>query len=282
MAKYLLNKPFMFLPVCVALGIIGCCIQVGCGVPPAKHTRVVEVSAPLAAGGCFTAKTHNGSITVTGADVAECRVTATIVARAGSEEQARKLAEQTRIRLEPDGSKLKTKIDKPRTGMNKSVSVSLDVTVPGQTDAVLITHNGKVRTSDLRGRIDATTHNGKVRASRVIGTTKLRTHNGSITCEEISGDIQLRSYNGNVRAAYSQSAPPVCDVSIVTHNGRVEFAGPPHYSARVEVSVHNGTISTELPITLSGKLSRRKLHGTIGTGEGRLHVETHNGSITMK
>jgi DUF4097 and DUF4098 domain-containing protein YvlB len=254
----------------------------GCNVPPAKHTRVVEVSAPLAAGGSFAAKTHNGSITVTGVDVAECKVTATIVARAGSEEQAKKLAEQTRIRLEPDGKKLKARIDKPRTGMNQSVSVSLDVTVPGQTDAALTTHNGKVRISDLAGRIDATTHNGRVRTSQVIGTTKLRTHNGSITCEEISGDIQLRSYNGNVWAKYSQSAPPVCDVSIVTHNGRVEFTGPPHYSARVEVSVHNGTISTELPITLSGKVSRRKLHGTIGTGEGRLHVETHNGSITMK
>ncbi|MHC4155684.1 MAG: DUF4097 family beta strand repeat-containing protein [Planctomycetota bacterium] len=243
---------------------------------------MVEVSAPLAAGGSFAAKTHNGSITVTGADVAECRVTATIVARAGSEEQAKKLTEQTRIRLEPDGNRLKARIDKPRTGMNQSVSVSLDVTVPRQTDAVLTTHNGKVKISDLRGRIDATTHNGKVRASGVIGTTKLRTHNGSVTCEEISGDIQLRSYNGNVRAVYSQSAPPVCDVSIVTHNGRVEFAGPPHYSARVDVSVRNGTISTELPITLSGKLRRRKLHGTIGAGEGRLHVETRNGAVTIR
>jgi DUF4097 and DUF4098 domain-containing protein YvlB len=243
---------------------------------------VVEVSAPLAAGGSFAAKTHNGSITVTGADVTECRVTATIVARASSEEQAKKLAEQTRIRLEPDGSKLKTKIDKPHTGMNQSVGVSLDVTVPGQTDAALATHNGRVEISDLTGRIDATTHNGKVMASRVVGTTKLRTHNGSVICEEISGDIQLRGYNGNVRAAYSRSAPPVCDVSIVTHNGSVEFAGPPHYSARADVSTRNGTISTELPITLLGKVSRTELHGTIGAGEGRLHLETNSGSVTIR
>jgi hypothetical protein len=282
MGKYSLKKPLVFLLVCVVAGMVGCCVHMGCNVPPAKYTRVVEVSAPLAAGGSFAAKTHNGSITVAGADVVECRVTATIVARAGSEEQAKKLTEQTRIRLERDKNKLKARIDKPRTRMNESVSVSLDVTVPGQTDAVLITHNGKVRIRDLRGRIDAKTHNGKVRASAVVGTTKLRTHNGSVACEEVSGDIQLRSYNGNVWAKYSQSAPPVCDVSIVTHNGRVEFTGPPHYSARVEVSVHNGTISTELPITLSGKLSRRRLQGTIGTGEGRLHVETYNGSVTMK
>jgi len=273
---------WLLLLLCAVTGIVGCCIDIGCGFPPAKYTRVVERSAPLAAGGCFDAKTHNGSIAVTGADVAECRVTATIVARAGSEEQAKKLAEQTSIRLEADGNKMKTRINTPRTCMNESVSVSLDVTVPEQTDAVLATNNGKVKISDLRGRIDATTHNGKVRASRVVGATKLQTHNGSIICEKVSGDIQLKTYNGNVRAAYSQSAPAVCDVSIVTYNGSVEFAAPPHYSARADVSTSNGTISTKLPITLSGKLSRTKLQGAIGTGEGRLHLETNNGSVTIK
>jgi hypothetical protein len=282
MKNDLLIRALAAFLLCLAAAVTGCCIQIGCGVPLAKYTRVVEVSAPLATGVCFAAKAHNGSITITGADVAECRVAATIVGRAGSEEQAKKLAERTRIRLEPSGNKLTAKIDRPRTGMNQSVSVSLDVTVPGQTGAVLSTHNGKVKLSDLRGRIDATTHNGKVRASGVIGTTKLRTHNGSITCEEVSGDIQLRSHNGNVRAVYSQSAPPVCEVSIVAHNGRVEFAAPPDYSATAEVSTHNGSISTELPITLLGKVSRRKLRGTIGTGEGRLHLETHNGSITIE
>jgi DUF4097 and DUF4098 domain-containing protein YvlB len=74
----------------------------------------------------------------------------------------------------------------------------------------------------------------------------------------------------------------VCDVSIVTHNGRVELSAPPDYSATADLSTHNGSIRTELPITVLGKVSGRKLRGTIGAGEGRLHVKTHNGSITIK
>ncbi len=125
---------WLVLFLCGLAGIASCCIEIGCGFALAKYTLVVERSAPLSAGRCFDAKTHNGSIAVTGADVAGCRVTATIVGRAASEEQAKKLAEQTSIRLEPDGKKLKTRIDKPHTSMNQSVSVSLDVTLPVETD----------------------------------------------------------------------------------------------------------------------------------------------------
>ncbi|MHC4575456.1 MAG: DUF4097 family beta strand repeat-containing protein, partial [Planctomycetota bacterium] len=158
-------------------------------------------------------------------------MTATIVARASSEGEARSLAERTKIRLEPSGNKLTAKIDKPRMIMNQSVSVSLEVTVSRQTGAALTTHNGKVEISNLSGRIDAKTHNGRIRASGVGGATRLETHNGSVACEEVLGDIRVKSHNGNVRAAYSESAPPVCDVSIVTHNGRVELSAPPDYSA---------------------------------------------------
>jgi DUF4097 and DUF4098 domain-containing protein YvlB len=277
-----LRKISFVAVLCAVIGIAGCCIQMGCGVPLAKHTRVVTASAPLAAGGSFAAETHNGSITLTGAEVTDCNVTATITARAGSEDEARRLAEQTRIKLVTSPNKLTAKIDKPRTVMNQSVSVSLEVTVPVQTGAALTTHNGNVRISNLAGLIEATTHNGKVTASGVAGTTKLRTHNGPVTCDQLSGDIKLVSHNGNVRAAYSRSAPSGLDVSMVTHNGRIEFAAPPDYSAAAKISTHNGTISTELPIAVVGKIQRGKLQGIIGNGEGRLHLETHNGSIRIK
>ena len=280
--RTLSTRMWLLLLLCALAGMAGCCIEIGCDFPPAKYTRVVEVSAPLAAGGCFTAKTHNGSIMVAGADVAECRVTATIVARAGSEERAKKLTEQTTVRLEADGNKLKTRIDTPRTSMNQSVSVSLDATVPNQSSLELSTHNGAVKIVDIEGKVSATTLNGGITASSVHGGSRLRTSNGSITCKEASGDMQLRSHNGNICAAYAESASPVCDVSIVTHNGGIDFTGPPDFSAAVEVSTHNGSIRTDLPITVLGRVSRRKLMGTIGTGEGELNLETHNGSIKIR
>jgi DUF4097 and DUF4098 domain-containing protein YvlB len=62
----------------------------------------------------------------------------------------------------------------------------------------------------------------------------------------------------------------------------VEFVAPPNFSAEVNVSTHNGSIKTDIPITVTGKVRKGRLTGTIGTGEGKLHLETHNGSITIK
>jgi len=273
----------------VSLGCLLClvmfsagCINIGSCAMQAKYQRTVQLSAPLSPGSTFEAQTHNGSITINGAESAECNMTATIVARAGTDEEALELAEQVNVTLVPSGSRLITKIDKPTQLINKSVSVSLDVDVPNKTDLELVTHNGAVDISDITGRLEATTHNGKVTSERVSGTTAFETHNGSVTSEEISGSTQLKSHNGSIEVYYADTAPSVCDISIVTYNGGIELKTPPSFSATIDASTNNGSINTDLPITVSGKISKSSLKGTIGSGEGQLHLETHNGSIRIR
>lgn len=267
--------------LCMVMLMAGC-FNIGCCSMQAKYERTVELSAPLSPGSAFEAQTHNGSIKINGADVTDCNMTATIVARAATDEEARELAEKVKVTLVPSGNRLITRIDKPTRLINKSVSVSLDVEVPNQTDLKLVTHNGSVKISDIKGRLDAATHNGKVTCERISGTTAFKTHNGSITCGEISGSTQLKSHNGSIKAFYTDTAPSVCDISIVAYNGGIELKTPPGYSAQVDASTHNGSINTDLPITVTGKVSKSKLTGTIGAGEGQLHLETHNGSIRIR
>ena len=281
MKKGYLTKMSLGCLLCLLAAVSSCNIQIGCW-PGVKYERTVQVSVPLQPGSVLAAQTHNGSITVTGADVADCNVIATIIARAATEEEAKRVAEETKIKLEPFGGKLTVKIEKPASMTNQSVSVNLNVTVPNHTDLQLSSHNGAIKISDITGEVNGTTHNGGAVASRVSGNIKLQTHNGSITCKETSGDMKLRTHNGSVKASYAETAPPVCNVSIVTHNGGVNFTAPVNFSAVVEVSTHNGSINTGLPITVIGKVSKRKLTGKIGTGEGKLHLETHNGSIRIR
>ncbi|MFH1718796.1 MAG: DUF4097 family beta strand repeat-containing protein [Planctomycetota bacterium] len=261
--------------------LAGCCINIGCAMR-ARYETTVQLSAPLSAGSTFAAQTHNGSITIEGADVSDCSVTATIVGQAGTEEEAQEIAEKTKVTLEPSGNTLTAKIEKPTLRMNQSVSVSLDITVPNKTNLKLTTHNGAVEITNITGTIDAITHNGKVTATAVDGSATLETHNGSITSREISGDAQLKTHNGSVKAFYSEAAQSVCNISIVTYNGSIEFAAPPDFSGHVRASTSNGSVHTDLPITISGKMSKSEITGTIGTGEGKLHLETHNGSIRIK
>ncbi len=268
--------------LCLLITAAGCCFNIGSCAMRAKYERTVQLSAPLSPGSGFAAQTHNGSITITGADVTDCNLTATIIGRAVTEEDAQKIAERTTIKLEPSGDKLTAKIKKPTFLMNQSVSVSLDVQVPNQTDLELTTHNGAIIITNITGRLNGTTHNGKVIAEQISGTVELRTHNGSVICREVSGDTQLKTHNGNVKLYYSQAAPSVCNISLITYNGGIDLTTPLNFSGEVDASTHNGSIRTDLPITVVGKVSKSKLTGTIGAGRGKLHLETHNGSIRIK
>ncbi len=183
----------------LAIFLSGCTVNMGSWAMRAKYQRTVRLSAPLPSGSTFAAQTHNGSITTNGADFADCSVVATITARAETDEEARELAEKIEITLEPLGDGLTTKIKRPTHVVNKSVSVSLDVTVPNQTDLELGTHNGSIVIADISGRINATTHNGEVATERFSGTAVLETHNGPITCRETSGDAKLKTHNGSVK-----------------------------------------------------------------------------------
>jgi len=281
MKKSYSTKILLGFLLCLLIFTGSCCINLGCW-PRVKYERQVQLSAPLQPGSTFAVKTHNGSITIEGADVADCNLTATITARAFTEEDAKKLAEEVKIKLEPLGDKLTTKIEKPSNMINRSVSVSFHVILPNETNLELTTHNGAVKIANITGDINGTTHNGKVSAEKICGTTKLKTHNGSIVCEEITGETQLRTHNGSVKLHYRETAPAACNISAITHNGGIDFTAPLNFSAEVDVSTHNGSIKTDLPITVVGKVSKSKLTGTIGTGEGKLHLETHNGSIKIR
>jgi DUF4097 and DUF4098 domain-containing protein YvlB len=261
MENGLLKKVSLGSLLCLLVVTAGCCINIGSCAMRAKYQRTVQLSAPLSSGSSFAAQTHNGSITIAGADVTDCNLTATIVAQAVTEEDAKKLAERIKIKLEPWGDKLTAKIDKPTFMRNQSVSVNLDVTVPNRSDLELTTHNGEIRITDITGRLNGTTHNGKVTAEQISGTTELRTHNGSMICRQISGDTQLKTHNGGIKVFYSEYAPSVCNISLITYNGGIELTTPSSFSGEVDASTHNGSIRTDLPITVVGKVSKSKLSG---------------------
>lgn len=267
--------------LCLSIIVTSCYIHIQ-DEARARYERAIQLSAPLAAGSTLAADTHNGSINVDGADVAECNLVATIVARARTEEDAKELADKTAVRLEPTGAKLVTKTDKPRLKSNQSLTVSFDVQVPDRCNLELTSHNGAIEIAGITGTVIGKTYNGKVVASQVTGRINLHTHNGGVTCSQISGDTQLKTYNGGVDVAYSETASPVCSVSVTTYNGNIALTAPPDFSATVEVSTHNGSIQTDLPITTTGQVSKRKLTGKIGTGQGSLHLETYNGSVRIR
>lgn len=271
-----LTKMLLLSVVCLPVFLSNGCI------PTARYERVVHLSEPVGSAKVFEVETHNGSITVNGAATNMCDVTATITARADTEENAKKLADKVQVWLDTSGEKIAARIEKPDLVGWQHVGVAFDVKITNHINLKLVTHNGSVEVSNITGEVEATTHNGAVMTRNVTGNHSLTTHNGRISCRQISGDIELETHNGSVDVVYTDNAPTPGKVDIVTHNGDIDFTSPPNFSAKADISTHNGSIRTALPITVVGEVSKKELRGTIGSGEGRLHLETHNGSIEIK
>jgi hypothetical protein len=277
MEKEKLKKPV--LRAFTAL-IIGLCLA-GC-VPQEEYVRTVMLSESMPPGTFFTAETHNGAIKLTGTETPLCDLTATITARADTQENAQKLAEAVNVKLKPTDNGLKFIIEKPSPLVNKYVGVAIEGTLPNRVDLDLTTHNGAVDIAGITGNTKAITHNGAVTCWNTSGKSNLTTHNGKITCSEVAGDLQLKTHNGGIKAIYSPTATPPKSIDAVTHNGSIHLQPPAGLTGQIDLSTHNGSISTNLPVTVIGEMSKSSIKGNIGTGDGKLRLETHNGSIRIE
>ncbi len=261
LTKYVV--PLLACSLLIAVFLAGCCcINIG-DWGKEKYEKTEHLSAPIAAGGTLALENDVGTITITGADVTDCNVTAEICVKAPSEEEAAEIAEKVKIQLVPDGKTLTVKVEKPHLGKRRSISINYQIAVPEQTSLQLESDLGKIHILNIAGRVQA------------------EVDVGEIICKEISGDIDLKTDIGKVKVVYSKTAPAACNATIKTDVGKIDFTAPPDFSATVHAVTDVGSIETDLPLTVTGKIGK-KLQGTIGEGEGKLDFKTDVGTINIR
>jgi hypothetical protein len=145
---------------------------------------------------------------------------------------------------------------------NNDVTVRFTVRVPAGVHFIGKTVNGDVEATRLNGDVDVSTVNGSATFS-TTGGGRASTVNGSI-----------RGEMG--RADWSDT------LSMRTVNGSITLTLPAALNTELRASTVNGDINADFPITVQGRVSRRRLEGTIGGGGRVLALDTVNGSITLK
>ena len=106
--------------------------------------------------------------------------------------------------------------------------------------------------------------------------------NGSIDAEEILGNIKFKMHNGKVKVTYAKTTSSMRNVSIIAHNGTIDFTSPPNFSASAEISVRNGMTLTSLPsLNVNGKILK-KVKASVGKRGGKLRLQVCNGLIIIK
>ena len=145
---------------------------------------------------------------------------------------------------------------------NNDVSVRFTVRVPAG-----VTFVGK-------------TVNGEIEATRLNGDVALGTVNGSVTFSTTGGG-RASTVNGSIRGQMGRADWPNT-LDMATVNGSITLTLPPDLNTEVRASTVNGDISSDFPLTITGRISRRKLEGTIGGGGRVLSLDSVNGSITLR
>jgi DUF4097 and DUF4098 domain-containing protein YvlB len=145
---------------------------------------------------------------------------------------------------------------------DNDVNVEFRVSVPAGVRFVGRTVNGAIEASGLQADAEAETVNGGVELHST-GTARAQTVNGGITAR-----LGRADWTGALK--------------LETVNGGIELTLPEGLSADVRASTVNGDISTDFPLSVTGKIARRKLEGTIGAGGRLLEMKTVNGGIDLK
>jgi hypothetical protein len=241
----------------VMLCVGGCYVNVG-DWGRVQFERTVELRHPMKPGSTLAASTTSGSIHLTGRDVNEAQVVATIHAQASTEEEAREIAEQVTVRFEEAGDKLFVKADTPHLWGNRSVSVSYEIVAPQRINAECDSASGSVDIADLEGNVRGGSASGSVRAEHIKGSVDLHSASGSVDCQDAKdGDVRLDSTSGQVEASKIEAY----SLKMGSASGSVHLG---HARAgEIEIHAVSGSVTAD------------------GIGCDRLNVTNTSGSISV-
>lgn len=141
-------------------------------------------------------------------------------------------------------------------------------------DVELDTVNGSAVASSITGDVSMDTTNGSITASHVDGSVEADSTNGRIVVEETTGDLAADTTNGGITVISSIVGG---DWKLDTTLGRIEITVPENGHFEVKGSAGMGSVTSELPLTIS----KKTIKGTIGFGEHRIEMDT-NGGITVR
>jgi DUF4097 and DUF4098 domain-containing protein YvlB len=147
---------------------------------------------------------------------------------------------------------------------------------------------GSLEVKTGSGSIDARAVQGAITASAGSGTIDLeQTGEGDVAVNSGSGGVRVRGIRGGLRVSTSSGSiraqgEMVRDWSLEASSGGITLELSPEASFELDASTNSGGIDSERPLTVTGRMSRRTLRGTVGSGGPRLEIETSSGSIVIR
>lgn len=273
----------------------------------AAQERVDETRA-APADGSVEIRNMAGSITISGWDREEVRVTGTL--DRGVEELA----------IDRSGPRTRIEVRLPGNRGGPDVSADLEIRVPRGSDvtasgvsAGISVRNvdGELDLKTVSGAVDVGSGPGPVRAESISGRVRVdggrngvraRSTSGRVLVRDVSGTVEASSVSGTVEVSGSTFR----DVRLETVSGGVRFEGGVTRDAEVRMESMSGSLDVVVPRDVDGEFRLSSFSGslsvgleaaversegmgagrdaefTLGSGSARFVLESFSGSIRVR
>jgi hypothetical protein len=140
------------------------------------------------------------------------------------------------------------------------------------------TSGGGIKGREIDGPIEADTSGGSVRLDRVTGDVRAHSSGGGIHVFEAGGRVEADTSGGGIEATFARGNAR--GGSLETSGGGIRVSLDPSIGLRIDAS--GNSVRADLPITVQGAVSRRRLQGTLGSGGELLRLRTSGGGIRIE
>ena len=144
------------------------------------------------------------------------------------------------------------------------VSIDIDVKVPKGTQVDVHSVSGDVSVVGAEGRVRAGSVSGDVRMERLRAS--------SVNASSVSGNV-----NVGIESLAGDGALRFTSVS-----GNVTAELPKGIDADVSMRTVSGSLDSDFPLTLNGRVNRRGIEARIGRGGRDLEVRTVSGDVRLR
>jgi len=176
----------------------------------------------------------------------------------------------------------------------------IEVRMPKEGDLRVETGDGSIKASDLAGSIDLQSGDGALTVNSLRGDMRLHTGDGAIDGSDLDGKCDAMSGDGRIRLTErfdvlrAKSGDGSLDVgalhgsrlesswNIGSGDGSVDVALPADLPADIDATTGDGHISSDIPITVEGVMSKSRLRGKMNGGGQTLTIHTGDGAIRLK
>lgn len=186
-------------------------------------------------------------------------------------------------------------------GEAKIESVSGDLTLESIA-GFLKAHSvsGDVEATKASKGADCSTVSGDVEIRDVVGDVFLNSVSGEISAEQIKGGVDAESVSGDITLggvtegrqvkakALSGTVKYMGEIyrdgryHFNSHSGRITLSIPADAAFDLEARTFSGTIDSDFEIKIVGKISRKKLSGSVNGGGAEVVCKTFSGDIDLE